>query len=673
MSARIGLVEWFQVGDHERVEEVLEDLQRLGVHDLRTGISWADWCTPEGEAWYAWLFPRLGREVRLLPCFHYTSPSLGLESTTSSPPRNPKDYADFLDVILTRFGSHLEWVEIWNEPTNPSDWDHRLDPEWRIFEQMVQGAAHWVHRRGWKTVLGGLRPKDHHWLRMLCERGVLEHIDAIGLHGFPGTWDFDWEGWPTLIAQFQEVLSEFRLSPQLWISQTGFSTWRHDQRGQLGTFVEAIEAPVPRVYWYALQDLHPDLPHQEGFHADERHYHLGLKTAHGIPKLLSRLWSTGGLEAVRQAVRFDERAPAQRGRNRPVVITGGAGFIGTNLADRLLSSGQPVLLFDNLSRPGVEQNLAWLRQRHGDLLQTEVRDVRDLYAVKEVLRRADRVFHFAAQVAVTTSLTGPIDDFEVNARGTLNVLEAMRSMKRPPPLVFTSTNKVYGGLADVQLRVDGSRYAPEDEWLRARGIGEARPLDFQSPYGCSKGSADQYVLDYARTFGLPAVVFRMSCIYGLHQQGNEDQGWVSHFARSVLQGVPVTIYGDGLQVRDVLFADDLVDAFLLAQEHMPRLAGAAFNIGGGPENTVSLVELLDLLATLAGCTPTLHMEDWRPGDQRYYVSDPSRFRQATGWRPRVGVQEGVERLLRWHRASPALPLPRAWPAQRQPGARLRHS
>ena len=234
--------------------------------------------------------------------------------------------------------------------------------------------------------------------------------------------------------------------------------------------------------------------------------------------------------------------------------------------------------------------------------------------------RASQVFHFAAQVAVTTSLTNAIHDFEVNARGTLNLLEAIRDSDSPPPLVFTSTNKVYGGLPDVKLRVRDNRYEPEDDDLREHGIGETRPLDFHSPYGCSKGAADQYVIDYARTFGLPAVVFRMSCIYGPHQFGTEDQGWVAHFLIRALKGQPITIYGDGMQVRDILFVDDLVDAFLLAQANMPKISGQAFNIGGGPENTISLHRAARPDRAAARRRPESRLGAWRPGDQRYYVS-----------------------------------------------------
>ena len=340
-----------------------------------------------------------------------------------------------------------------------------------------------------------------------------------------------------------------------------------------------------------------------------------------------------------------------------VLITGGAGFVGTNLAKRLLAQGRRVLVYDNLSRPGVERNLRWLQAHYPAQLAVREADVRDDAALLAAVAGAEAVFHFAAQVAVTTSLTAPMEDFDINARGTLQVLEAIRAQPVPPPLVFTSTNKVYGGLEDVQFELSGARYLPRDQHLRAHGISEQRPLDFHSPYGCSKGTADQYVLDYARSYGLPAVVFRMSCIYGPHQYGTEDQGWVAHFAIRALQNQPISIYGDGKQVRDILFVEDLVDAFELAWQHLPQLQGQAFNIGGGVANTVSLLELLDLIGQYQGAAVPLTFGPWRVGDQHYYVSDIAKFQQATGWRPRHGVREGVTQLYNWLCESHGLPAP----------------
>jgi CDP-paratose 2-epimerase len=341
----------------------------------------------------------------------------------------------------------------------------------------------------------------------------------------------------------------------------------------------------------------------------------------------------------------------------PALITGGAGFIGTNVADRLLSDGRVVTILDNLSRPGVERNLRWLCDRHGARVRVEVGDIRDPRAVKRALRDATQVFHFAAQVAVTTSLVDPVHDFEVNARGTLNLLEAMRSRRDPPSLVFTSTNKVYGDLEDLALDADRTRYSPSDAAVRRYGVNELRPISFHSPYGCSKGTADQYVLDYARTFKVPGAVFRMSCIYGPHQCGTEDQGWVAHFLINAIDGKTITVYGDGMQVRDVLFVEDLVDAFLRAQANMRSISGHAFNIGGGPSNTTSLVELLDHIETLHGERPEVDFDAWRAADQRYYVSDTRHFRTATGWAAKTSVPAGLDALYKWlQEARPSAPV-----------------
>jgi CDP-paratose 2-epimerase len=346
---------------------------------------------------------------------------------------------------------------------------------------------------------------------------------------------------------------------------------------------------------------------------------------------------------------------ALNGKDRVTLITGGAGFVGANLAHRLLTEGHRVLVLDNLSRPGVERNLDWLQQNHPTGLDVAVADVRDAAAVERAVARADHVFHFAAQVAVTTSLVDPREDFAVNALGTLNVLEAARAQPVPPSVLMTSTNKVYGGLEDVALELDGQRYGPVDADIASHGISESRPLDFHSPYGCSKGTADQYVHDYARSYGMKTVVFRMSCIYGQRQFGTEDQGWVAHFLLRALDGEPITLFGDGKQVRDILFVDDLVDALVLAQRNIGKLAGGAFNIGGGPRNVISLLDLLDQIEVLEGKRPETTHEDWRTGDQRYYVSDTRRFEAATGWRPAVDARRGIERLHQWLRELRARP------------------
>jgi CDP-paratose 2-epimerase len=329
------------------------------------------------------------------------------------------------------------------------------------------------------------------------------------------------------------------------------------------------------------------------------------------------------------------------------LVTGGAGFVGANVARRLLEAGEPVRILDNLSRAGVERNLRWLEEKHGKQIDILVGDVRDRDAVRAAVRGVDHVFHFAAQVAVTSSLDDPHFDFEVNAGGTLNLLEAIRRQDRPPSLLFSSTNKVYGALGDVPLELVGSRWIPSDEAIARNGVPESRALSFHSPYGCSKGTADQYVLDYAHTFGLRAAVFRMSCIYGPRQFGTEDQGWVAHFLIRALRGEPITIYGDGKQVRDILYVDDLVDAFLAVRADIDRLSGRVFNVGGGPRNTISLLELVDEIERRLRVRPRLTYADARVADQRWYVSDPRAIARAVGFRPRVGTIDGIGRLHDW--------------------------
>jgi len=652
----VGLVEWFRPGEEARVKQVLADLKELGVTELRTGISWADYYTPEGKDWYKWLMPTLAKEVNLLPCFLYTPPCIGERRRTSAPPKDKKAYADFLDVFITDHGQHFEWVELWNEPNNQVEYDFTLDYGWNKFAEMVGGAAYWCQQRGKKTLLGGMSPIDPNWLQVMFERGVMPYIDAVGIHGFPHVFDQMWDGWEENIKAVRQVLDQHGSRAELWITEAGFSTWQHDEFKQLQEFREVLKAEVERVYWYGVYDLDADLPTVAGFHLDEREYHFGLKRTDGTSKLLYRLWAKHG-PAQLDNLDFIKRTAT--GSAAPyTLITGGAGFVGTNLAKRLLEQGKRVMIFDSLAREGVEQNLAWLHERYSDRLEIYVGDIRDRQALRQVMKRAEAVFHLAAQVAVTTSLELPVHDFEINAWGIINVLEAIREQDNPPPLIFTSTNKVYGGLEDLAFISNGSRYYPADKAIKAHGISEARPLDFHSPYGCSKGAADQYVIDYARTYNLPLAVFRMSCIYGPHQYGNEDQGWVAHFAIRAIEGKPVTIYGDGKQVRDILFVEDLVDAFLLARAHIHEIKGQAFNIGGGPENTVSLLELLKMIGKYRGKEIPLSFDDWRPGDQHYYVSDTRKFQQATGWYPKHKVQEGVARLYQWlceHRGL-ALPL-----------------
>ena len=340
---------------------------------------------------------------------------------------------------------------------------------------------------------------------------------------------------------------------------------------------------------------------------------------------------------------------------RPILITGGAGFIGCNIANRLAIAGHEVRVYDALSRPGVERNLQWLKQRHGSKVTNIVGDVRDEDELMRAVAESKAVFHLAAQVAVTTSLADPREDFEINLKGTINLLDAVRARRELVPVIFASTNKVYGDFADLQFSGAAGRYEPEGR-LRETGIDESRPLDFHTPYGCSKGAADQYVLDYCRSFDIPSVVFRMSCIYGQRQMGTEDQGWVAHFLIRALEGRPITLYGDGKQVRDILDVADAVDAYLAALDRVGQVRGRVFNLGGGPDNAVSLLQLTDEIRHIIGREIDVRFEDWRPGDQRWFVANTGAARQALGLRTATSWRHGVARLAAWLAEERGVPL-----------------
>ncbi|MCX6034206.1 MAG: GDP-mannose 4,6-dehydratase [Chloroflexi bacterium] len=329
-------------------------------------------------------------------------------------------------------------------------------------------------------------------------------------------------------------------------------------------------------------------------------------------------------------------------------ITGGAGFIGSNYVSRLIERGEKVTIYDNLSRAGSSRNLAWLQEKFGEAaFRLTVGDVRDSALLTVSSREADIIVHLAAQVAVTTSVIHPREDFEINAQGTFNVLEAARLNKRKPIILYASTNKVYGGMEDVKVVEDATRWRYADLPL---GCPETQPLDFHSPYGCSKGTGDQYVRDYARIYDLPTVVLRQSCIYGPRQFGVEDQGWVAWMIIAAVTGHPLTIYGDGKQIRDVLHVDDLLNAYDLAIAKIEAVRGQVYNLGGGPENTMSIwTEFGLLLEKLLGRPVPVRRSDWRPGDQKVFVADIRKAGCEFGWKPKVGVEEGVGRLFEWVR------------------------
>jgi len=330
-----------------------------------------------------------------------------------------------------------------------------------------------------------------------------------------------------------------------------------------------------------------------------------------------------------------------------ILITGGAGFVGSNLTNNFLDKGFNVTIFDNFSRKNVEKNIDWLKSNHKKGLTVIKADVKDYDSLKKACEDKDVILHTAGQVAVTTSVKNPKEDFNTNALGTFNVLEAARNCNTNPIILYTSTNKVYGNNVNkIPLKEKDFRYEFSDQKF-TKGIPENFPTDANehTPYGCSKYTGDIYMRDFFEIFGLRTVTFRMSCIYGLHQYGNEDQGWVAYFTIASVLNKPIVLYGDGKQVRDILFVDDLVRAFENAIKNITKTKGKVYNIGGGSNNTISLLELLNLLKKL-GLNPEYSFGDWRPADQKVYISN-IRKAMEFGWKPIIPQEEGVRRLLQW--------------------------
>ena len=328
-----------------------------------------------------------------------------------------------------------------------------------------------------------------------------------------------------------------------------------------------------------------------------------------------------------------------------ILITGGAGFIGVNSAHHFAKKGHRVVIFDNLSRMGSKKNLEWiLSECEVEFFKGDLRKFVDLVDVFSNYGKFDLILHIAAQVAVTTSVTDPYDDFEINALGTFNFLETTRRYSPDAAFIYASTNKVYGEMKDLNIMKSNGRYMYQN---LSGGVDESRNLDFHSPYGCSKGAADQYCRDYHRIYGLKTIVLRQSCIYGYRQFGIEDQGWVAWFCIASALGKPITIYGDGKQIRDILFIDDLINAFELVYKNRNKTAGQIYNIGGGPENTMSLHELLEVLEKQKGEKISVSYDDWRPGDQKVFVGNVAKAKKELGWEPTINPNEGVEALYKW--------------------------
>ena len=604
-----GFSEQFRPGEHERVEQAIAGMRAAGATRLRTSLSPAD-ADAGGEAWVGWLLPKLTRAFDVLICLDLAA---------------AQDAAAFVGDFLGRHGAQVRQLELRPRRDDP------LAP--------IRRAVERARRSDCGVVLTGCAD----WLDRFGSEGGFRQLAAIGVQAPAGVPSQAPAEWPELDAA-RTVLHRHGSTAPVWLTSAGYSTWRHDEAVQVAQFRAALGAPAERVYWSDWQDRAADGAADRDC-IDPRHAHRGVTDAAGRPKLLRRLLETAAPRRPGD-VSLPSR-PRVRRHARPVVIVGGAGFIGSNLADALLSEGNEVVVFDSLSRPGTERNLGWLEARHGARMQPLLADLRDRTAVREAVDGAASVFHLAAQVAVTTSLDDPRYDFAINAEGTLNLLEAVRARAPKAPVVFASTNKVYGALADLAVGDFDGRTLPRDDDVRACGLDESRPLDFCTPYGCSKGVADQYVLDYARSFGLRTAVLRMSCIYGPRQFGTEDQGWMAHFLIRALKGEPITIYGDGRQVRDVLHVSDAVRAYRAVLSGIEEVSGRAFNLGGGPANAVSLHLVLAEIEALLGRTLSIVYENWRQGDQPYFVADTRRLHRAAGWRPVVGWREGLRDLAAW--------------------------
>lgn len=328
------------------------------------------------------------------------------------------------------------------------------------------------------------------------------------------------------------------------------------------------------------------------------------------------------------------------------LITGGAGFIGSNLADSLLVAGNKVTLYDNLSRKNVDKNLSWLTEKHPKNLHVVIDDIQNRKQLDLSIKNQDAVFHLAAQVAVTGSVENPEADFATNASGSLNVLESIRRNNPDCPVIFSSTNKVYGAMENVKYLELPQRYEFVDQSLQS-GIDEKFPLDFHSPYGCSKGAADQYFHDYARIYNLHTVVFRQSCIYGPRQFGNEDQGWVMYFLKKIMLGQEINLFGTGRQVRDILFINDLITAYMSALENLTASRGNIYNIGGGPDNKISLLELIKQIEDQFHLKASYHLDSWRPGDQKIFYCNLTKVSRELSWTPQTNIKTGLDKLFTW--------------------------
>lgn len=633
-----GFSERFFVGEYERADRIVSAIRQGGFTSLRVDVSARDYYARGGTEWYEWLFRRIASELELLPCLEFSS------TGADSPSRGVRVYADFVDTVLSHHGKHFDYVEL-SSPPPPTGGDGVRDLWLRSTESLT--AILQATRGGWNVVLGtvapGLSPSsgasphpESYWIHALCERGLLDQVSAVSLQGLhqPKAWN----RFQQLARSLQAVLDAHGARAALWLTEGGYPSSARDETLQVRHLAAFLNVPAERHYWRSWEDR----PAAEAPLPDQR---LGVVRADGRPKLVARLLQQD--TATRNACLTVEPIAVRAAALPPVVILGGAGFIGTNLAKSFLEDGEQVIVVDNLSRPGVEHNLRWLKSRYGDRLQAKLTDIREEPGLGEILRGARAVVHLAAQVAVSASLFDPLEEFEVNAYGTLRVLEALRHNGGHVPLLFASTSQVYGDLADIELQATPDGYLPVDPALRERGIDERRPLDPRTPYGCSKGVADQYVLDYARTFGLPLAVVRMSSVYGPRQFGTEEHDGLAYVVLRALRREPVVLESEGQKVRDLLHVDDAVRAYRLLLDCIQETRGRAFNLGGGPDNAVCLKRLLTEIESLTGEKIEVTRSDASPRDALYFVADVHRLERAVGWQPEIDWRAGLRDLWAW--------------------------
>ena len=601
---RLGVSQRFATGDRVAVESAGGKLALLGVKHLRLPIDDTD-----PAEWLGWLLPRLSRNLQILPSIEVNAETVG--------------EGGLLERLLAGHGEHFDHVELRCERFND------------VSIPLISSALGALENHHKGAVASAELENAVCSLASLSRAGLTKRISAFALRWNP-TYGNSVK-LSDVVAELAAALSAFSPRSELWLTDTQHSSWRHQAAKQLQSFHSAISSPANRVYWHSLDDdaAADDL---------DAAAHLGLFDAYGQAKLLGRLLESGVGEVGRIATASRTAHAFSIVGTKPVLVTGGAGFIGANLADRLASEGQPVLIYDALARPGVERNLRWLTRRHPKRISFQLGDLRDELAAGDAAANARAVFHLAGQVAVTTSMVHPLTDFEVNARGTVALLENLRRRNPEAPLIFASTNKVYGDLSDIDLIRVGEAYLPSSEAVRGRGIDESRNLCFHTPYGCSKGTADQYVLDYAHSFGLRTAVIRMSCIYGERQLGTEDQGWVAHFLLRAIAGERLTLYGDGRQVRDILHVGDAVNAYVAAWNRIDDVQGRVYNLGGGAENAVSLLQLIEHIEVILGKRVDIELSSWRPGDQRYFVADTTAIRRDLSLPAFLGWRQGLARL-----------------------------